>query len=414
MPKDFDRLVSDIRKRLRGKENPRTGKPYTNSDIFAIATSEWKRMHGGKAPKREDLLSMLRESGMDIVEFYAPIEVKESVQDLPDGFKISGVAIDETISRNGIKYTAEELRKSAYTLKGKSLLDSHRQESIKDILGTVIEATFNEDSKSVEFTAVVKDKMAQEMIKDGRIQNVSIGARADDLIENETFKEAKGLEFLELSLVAVPGVANASISQGFAGALLEKFDFLKEAQNELEYEKMEEFDMETNEKVKSLEEDVKALQESKKEFEDLKAKLADATKENESLKRALNEYKTKEKEQLVSKVLEAEINAGIVKEDDEDGKKAEEEELKQESEEALASILKRLERFASLKEQESEGEHKGDESEGEKSDEGSEESTEGAKPKGKVDEKNSQEKNPLEGYKVIRGAGFSMYKEEVE
>ena len=52
MPEKFDRMVEEIKKNLRGKTNPRTKKPYTPSDIYAIAVSQWKKSHEGKAPNQ--------------------------------------------------------------------------------------------------------------------------------------------------------------------------------------------------------------------------------------------------------------------------------------------------------------------------------------------------------------------------
>lgn len=52
MPEKFDRMVTKIWNRLRGKTNPRTHKKYTKSDAYAIAVSQWKKTHGGKPPSR--------------------------------------------------------------------------------------------------------------------------------------------------------------------------------------------------------------------------------------------------------------------------------------------------------------------------------------------------------------------------
>jgi len=49
LPPAFDEMVKSIKKNLMGKTNPRTGKPYTESDIYAIAQAQWKKTHGGEA-----------------------------------------------------------------------------------------------------------------------------------------------------------------------------------------------------------------------------------------------------------------------------------------------------------------------------------------------------------------------------
>ena len=44
MPAELDRLQKRIWKQLKGKKNPKTGKPYSESDAFAIATDQFKKM----------------------------------------------------------------------------------------------------------------------------------------------------------------------------------------------------------------------------------------------------------------------------------------------------------------------------------------------------------------------------------
>lgn len=48
MPKKFDEILAGVRRNNRGKTNPRTKKPYTESELYAIAQAqyqEWKRRH---------------------------------------------------------------------------------------------------------------------------------------------------------------------------------------------------------------------------------------------------------------------------------------------------------------------------------------------------------------------------------
>jgi len=44
MPKGLDQLKQKIWAKLKGKINPRTRKPYTESEAWAIATAQWKKM----------------------------------------------------------------------------------------------------------------------------------------------------------------------------------------------------------------------------------------------------------------------------------------------------------------------------------------------------------------------------------
>jgi len=87
-------------------------------------------------------------------------------------------------------------------LNGVPLLKDHRNE-VDYIMGRVKEGRYA-DSK-VTFKAKVIDKNAQEMIKDGRLDSVSVGATLDSFDEDEDDGSyvARGITFKELSLVAV-------------------------------------------------------------------------------------------------------------------------------------------------------------------------------------------------------------------
>ena len=49
MPKAFDDMLSSIKKTLSGQKNPRTGKSYTESDVYPIAVDAYKKKYG-KSP----------------------------------------------------------------------------------------------------------------------------------------------------------------------------------------------------------------------------------------------------------------------------------------------------------------------------------------------------------------------------
>ena len=48
MPKIADKYFNEIWKSIKGKINPRTKKPYTESDAWAMAYSTHKKQKGGK------------------------------------------------------------------------------------------------------------------------------------------------------------------------------------------------------------------------------------------------------------------------------------------------------------------------------------------------------------------------------
>jgi len=129
-----------------------------------------------------------------------------------DVMTISGIAINASESRNGITYLASELSKAAKTLQGKPLMMDHSG-SVKDIVGRVTSSKYNTLTESIEFEATVMEPKIQEMINDGRITDVSVGATVGDLAEQKDGTVyAINIEFLELSLVAIPGIVDAGIT----------------------------------------------------------------------------------------------------------------------------------------------------------------------------------------------------------
>lgn len=162
-----------------------------------------------------------------IVEYVAPITfVKEKIVEgnsKKSPLKISGVAIDETTSYNNLKYTKEELKKAAPSLSDKPILKDHKNE-IDSLVGRTSTSSFNEIASQVLYDGNIMDEKTAEMVEDGRIKNVSIGAKVEKL-RRENPKDsnspliAEGISFLELSVTPVQGVQNATISQAISEKL---------------------------------------------------------------------------------------------------------------------------------------------------------------------------------------------------
>jgi hypothetical protein len=246
-----------------------------------------------------------------IIEYVVPMTVEEKIG--TKTFKVSGVAVEETTSRNGIRYTAEELRKAAPSLKGKPIIKDHNK-SVDNIVGIVEISNFNDATKKLEFRGDIMDDRMKEMIGDGRIQNVSIGASVEQLIEesdgkNKTFT-AKGINFEELSLVVVPGVQAATINQALESKISEALK-IKEALNEVEVvENQEDLRKEVSE-LKSI---ILSLKPHEEKIE---------IKADESLKKTLDEQAAKiaKLEEMLSKKAQetspkAEAKVEEVKKDD--------------------------------------------------------------------------------------------------
>ncbi|MHA1827676.1 MAG: HK97 family phage prohead protease [Candidatus Heimdallarchaeaceae archaeon] len=235
MPAAFDRMVRRIWAAIKGKKNPRTGKPFTESDAYAIATAQWKKTHGGKAPSREKL------KDWRILEFFVPIKETTSVG---NDFFIRGTAINETTTRNGIKYIAKELEKAAPTFRNKPILLDHKNE-VGSIVGrTTDNVSYSQEKKGIEFEAKIMDEKIQKMINDGRITDVSIGAKVEDLIQNkdENTMTAIGLEGLEISLVAVPGDPGANLATAMDNSfqIKESLEIAEDFLDELDLDEKEE------------------------------------------------------------------------------------------------------------------------------------------------------------------------------
>lgn len=179
---------------------------------------------------------------------------------------IVGNAVEVGVSRNKVQYTPEELKVAAQSLIGKPLLLNHGDTDVRNIVGKVTHAIF--ENNGVPFRAEMDsdEHTILNKLRKGLINSVSIGADYESIdVDADGIKHPKGLEFLELSLVPIPGIANATISQ----VIQEKFEAKK-----LEDEKMEE------EKLKQ-------------EIEDLKKKDEELTAKNDEL---LSQVKEDEEE----------------------------------------------------------------------------------------------------------------------
>jgi len=219
-------------------------------------------------------------------EFCVPIQ--ETLAKEKDFF-IRGVAINETITRNGVSYVGEELEKATASLRGKPILKDHNN-SVDSIVGrTTDNVMFNTEKKRIDFEAKIIDPLVQQKIKAGLITNVSIGAGVREFEENEEeggAPIARGIEFFELSLVAVPGDPNA----GILSALAESFNLSKEA-NPVKQKVVEE----ENKMAEPTMEDLKATKEKlEKEVAALEIAKLELKKEELSNNEAANNNVVKE------------------------------------------------------------------------------------------------------------------------
>lgn len=151
------------------------------------------------------------------LNFQVPIIEVSASKDEAKDFIIQGTAINATTTSNNHKFLTEELEASAQTLTGVPLLKDHNN-TIDSIMGKVKEGKYTDDK--VEFTAIVIDKNAQEMIKDGRLNSVSVGADVSsfDIDENDDSYVPRGIKFRELSFVAVGADEGATFGMALSEA----------------------------------------------------------------------------------------------------------------------------------------------------------------------------------------------------
>ncbi len=154
-----------------------------------------------------------------------------AVADGTSGFRVHGTAINVTTTRNRVKYLAEELMQAAPSLKGKPILKDH-EAKVESIVGRVLEASFN--GGAVEYDGIILDEQMSRMIQNGLINNVSIKANYKTVAQEgegeDMIMVPRGLEFLELSLVAIPGDPDAFVASALAEAFVkgEKMIYVKE------------------------------------------------------------------------------------------------------------------------------------------------------------------------------------------
>lgn len=192
-----------------------------------------------------------------LLEYSIPIQEFINNED----FIIKGIAISETTTHNGHKYVAEELQKATNTLIDKPLLIDH-DNRVHSIMGRVINAKFDDISKDIKFEAKIMDAKIREMITDGRLNSVSIGAFAEDLIKEEDGSFlAKGIKFAELSLVAVPADSNATFMKAMSEAINLKEAHIHTTERRLKMTEEEKGVVNESEASESLKEMVKLQKE---------------------------------------------------------------------------------------------------------------------------------------------------------
>ena len=139
--------------------------------------------------------------------WYAPIESHEKLLDKP--LRITGVAIHAGMTRNWNLYVERELKAAAPTLVGKPIYLEHV--AADKAIGRVTKAWWDDEIKGIRYEGEIYDEEIAEKIRKGLIQHVSIAADYQRLDDVDGVRVPRGLRFMELSLVAVPGDPRANV-----------------------------------------------------------------------------------------------------------------------------------------------------------------------------------------------------------
>lgn len=133
-----------------------------------------------------------------------PFSIAEKIVDKP--LKIRGLAMTTGISRNFNIYTPQELQAFASKLQDASVYIEHV--TAQNAVGKVTKTDW--DGQNLLYEAEIYDEDTAQKIRKGLIQHVSVGADYEtiDLVNS---KIPHGLYNAEMSLVAVPGIAETNI-----------------------------------------------------------------------------------------------------------------------------------------------------------------------------------------------------------
>jgi phage head maturation protease len=150
--------------------------------------------------------------------FYVSTESLDVIKSR-DGVKVTGIALPyDKVSRNGFTYVTESIQKAAGTLIRKPVLFNHNSEKV---IGHVVAAPTTSNSMHYEMNinplAVNPETGVRfaDSIARGDISSVSIQCMYD---QEKSFMDPSGVthayisEFLELSIVTIPGFADTTAS----------------------------------------------------------------------------------------------------------------------------------------------------------------------------------------------------------
>jgi len=193
------------------------GKPK-GKHIMEIQSYLFSKDKGWTLERAKDWVSKHQTQTKEHVCAVLPFSVAERIIDKP--LKIQGLAMTIGMSRNFNIYTPQELESFANKLVNAPVYMEHI--TAQDAVGKVTKTHW--DGQNLLYEAEIYDEETAAKIRKGLIRHVSVGADYEtiDLVSG---KVPHGLNNAEMSLVAVPGIAETNIK------ILEKFQ-LKEQEFE--------------------------------------------------------------------------------------------------------------------------------------------------------------------------------------
>ena len=137
---------------------------------------------------------------------------KFNTEQTNNGFKITGLALPfNERSRNGFLYRTESIKNNYETLIGKPVLFNHEDDKV---LGHITNAYVDKDGLHYEMDIDPEETDIVRKVKRGDINKVSIQALYTNPTQSENGFDVDIQEFLELSLVTLPGFADTTAKAG--------------------------------------------------------------------------------------------------------------------------------------------------------------------------------------------------------
>jgi len=264
---------------------------------------------------------------VELIQAESPLTFQEEQES--EVVQVSGFAV-HTGTFNDITIEVEELYKSVESLIGKPLLANHRNNTMS-VIGKVTDAKIGVDPNNgkhgIAYTADIdaEEKDLIRKMKLGFLDSTSVGFRCDHIcsicgsdiwkcshwFDDDGFQVlAKNIQFHELSIVAIPADADASVKVNLSAEDKKNFEELK-LKKEARRTNMSELQSKYDEVVDAFNqfklEKADEIQQLNDEFTATKTQLesekADKVEENLKLKSEIDALK-QEKEGLEAKVQE--------------------------------------------------------------------------------------------------------------